>query len=84
MDAPVHQEAQNEVVDSWDITSFVNSAEKINVLQLQVKNADSGTKKRTFVDHVYAIVEWNWVARPEQPVGPEIEYEIEDELVPIR
>ena len=77
-------EAQNEVVDSWDITSFANSPEKINALQLQVKNTDSGTKRKTSVDHVYAVVEWNWPTRRQEPIAPEVEYEIEEELVPIR
>jgi hypothetical protein len=36
--APVQNGRFNEAVDSWDITSLVDSSEKINSLQLQVEN----------------------------------------------
>jgi len=54
--APVYKGQQNKAVDVWNITSFVDTPEKINSLQLQVKNNSSITK--TFVDYIYAVVQW--------------------------
>jgi len=56
--APVHEGAENEALDSWDVTSFVDTPEKINSLQLQVKNNDNTAKRKTLVDYIYAVVEW--------------------------
>jgi len=58
INAPVHEGEPNEVIDLWDVTSFVDTPEKVNSLQLQVKNNYHVTKRKTLVDHIYAIVEW--------------------------
>ncbi len=58
MNAPVHEEELNEATDSWNITSFVDTPEKVNSLQLQVKNNDDIAKRKTLVDYIYVVVEW--------------------------
>jgi hypothetical protein len=55
--APVHQGQSNEAVDAWDITSVVNTREKINSLQLQVKNNDNVAHSKTLMDYAYVIVQ---------------------------
>jgi hypothetical protein len=45
-------------MDSWDISSTVDTAAKANTLQLQVQNNDTGGVKKTYVDYVYAVVQW--------------------------
>jgi len=57
--APVHEEEHHEAVDSWDVTSVVDSREKINSLQLQVKNDDKIAKRKTSIDYIYVLVEWD-------------------------
>jgi len=58
INAPVYEGEPNEATDLWDVTSFVDTPEKVNSLQLQVKNNYHVTKRKTLVDHIYAIVEW--------------------------
>ncbi|MDT8301845.1 MAG: Ig domain-containing protein [Sedimentisphaerales bacterium] len=53
--AEVHIGESDEAVDSWDITSLVDTNEKINDLQLEIKNNNSLNSK-TLIDHVYVIV----------------------------
>lgn len=60
--APVRKGQKNEAVDSWDITSFVNTPEKVRSLQLQIANNDIASRKMTLVDNIYAVVEWDWPA----------------------
>ncbi len=60
--APVRKGQKNEAVDSWDITSFVNTPEKVSSLQLQIMNNDTASRKTASVDYVYAVVEWDWPA----------------------
>jgi hypothetical protein len=55
MKAPVHKGQSSEAVDAWDITSFVRTVERINSLQLQVRNKDVDGG-RTFVDCAYVTV----------------------------
>jgi len=55
----VYEGEPNEATDLWDVTSFVDTPEKVNSLQLQVKNNYHVTKRKTLVDHIYAIVEWH-------------------------
>ncbi len=57
--APVHEEEHHEAVDSWDVTSVVDTREKINSLQLQVKNNDKLAKRKTLTDYIYVLVEWD-------------------------
>ena len=56
--APVRQGEAKEALDSWDVTSAVETPEKANRLQLQVRNNDPAGSRRTSVDYVYAVVEW--------------------------
>ncbi len=60
MNAPVHEGELNEATDLWDVTSFVDTPEKVNSLQLQVKNNDNIAKRKTLVDYIYVVVEWYW------------------------
>jgi len=59
INAPVYEGELNEAIDLWDVTSLVDTPEKINSLQLQVRNNDDVAKRKTLVDYIYAIVEWN-------------------------
>jgi hypothetical protein len=55
--APVYIGQSNEAVDSWDITSLVDTNEKINLLQLEVKNNNSNFfKSKTLIDYIYVVV----------------------------
>jgi len=64
--APVHEGEQNEAIDLWDATSFVDTPKKINALQLQVKNNDNIARRKTLVDYIYVVVEWNYTAADEK------------------
>ncbi len=59
INAPVYAGEPNESTDLWDLTSLVDTPEKVNSLQLQVKNNDDVAKRKTSVDYIYAVVEWN-------------------------
>lgn len=55
--APVHIGESNEAVDSWDITSLVDTNEKINLLQLEVKNNNNNNvNSKTLIDYIYVVV----------------------------
>jgi hypothetical protein len=56
--APVRQGKDNEATDSWDITSSVDTPEKVNSLQLQVNNSENPGKRKTSMDYIYAVVKW--------------------------
>ena len=56
--APIRQGQAAKATDSWDITSAVETAEKANSLQLQVRNNDTSSRRKTSMDHMYAVVEW--------------------------
>jgi hypothetical protein len=58
MNAPLHEGEPNEVKDSWDVTGVVNTPEKVNALQLQIKNDDQSTRRKTFIDYIYVVVDW--------------------------
>jgi len=58
--ATIRKGKQKEATDSWDITSFGNTAEKVNALQLRIENTDSISRKKTFVNHIRVLVEWDW------------------------
>ena len=69
--APTREGRQNESMDSWDVTSCIDSPEKLSTLQLQILNNDTGSRKKTWIDHVQVMVEWDWAAPPEEePVEP--------------
>ncbi|MHC4583329.1 MAG: hypothetical protein ACYS3N_02310, partial [Planctomycetota bacterium] len=59
INAPVYAGEPNESTDLWDVTSIVDTPEKVNSLQFQVKNNDNIAKKKTSVDYIYAVVEWD-------------------------
>ena len=56
--APVQIGESNEAFDSWDITSLVDTCEKINSFQLQVKNNNNVTESKTLIDYAYVTVKW--------------------------
>ena len=58
IDAPVREGQLNEAIDSWDVTSFVDTPEKVNSFQLQIKNNDNVGKRKTLVNYIYAVVKW--------------------------
>jgi hypothetical protein len=83
VNAPVRKGQKNEAVDSVDITSFVNTPEKVKSLQLQITNNDIASRKMTLVDNVYAVVAWDWPApqkiferKPETDDDGLVRYEI--------
>ncbi|NQT02449.1 MAG: tandem-95 repeat protein [Planctomycetes bacterium] len=57
--APINEEENHEAVDSWDITSLVDTRDKLDSLQLQVKNNDNVARKNTLIDYIYLVVEWD-------------------------
>jgi hypothetical protein len=59
MKAPVHEGESSEAVDAWDITSVVDTREKINSLQLQIKNNNNVANGKTLVDYAYVVVEYH-------------------------
>jgi cellulose biosynthesis protein BcsQ len=83
MDAPLRKGQQNEMTDSWDVTSFVDTPEKVNSLQLQVRNKDTIAKKKTFIDYIYVVVKWDWPAPRIKPGKSELR-QVEYNLVHIR
>ncbi len=56
--APLRDTARWEAVDSWDVTSFVDTAAKVNAMQFRVENLSTTGNKRASMDQIYAIVEW--------------------------
>ena len=56
MKAPVHQGESSEAVDAWDITSVVDTVEKINSVQLQIKNNNNIANGKTLVDYAYVVI----------------------------
>ncbi len=78
--APIRKGQKNEAVDSWDITSFVNTPEKVKSLQLQIANNDIASRKIAFVNNIYAVVGWDWPAPQKiferEPESDLVQYEI--------
>ena len=71
--APVRLGEENDSLDSWDVTSLVETTEKLKSMQLQIENTNTTVQKKTFVDYIYAVVEWDWQTESEDLV----EYELE-------
>ena len=69
--APLRQNEEDDSLDCWDVTSFVETTAKLKSMQLQIENKN--TQKKTFVDYIYAVVEWDWQNTPEDLV----EYKLE-------
>jgi VCBS repeat-containing protein len=57
IEAPVRQGQSSKAIDSWDVTSAVETAEKVNSLQFQIQNNDAGPRK-TSLDYIYVVVRW--------------------------
>jgi len=64
IDAPVRRGEKNEATDCLDITSFADTPEKIGSLQLKISNKDNIARKKSMVDCIYAVVEWDWPTPP--------------------
>ena len=58
INAPARDGHQNKATDSWDITSIVNTPEKIDSLQFQIRNNSNIAQRKTSVDYIYGIVRW--------------------------
>lgn len=58
INAPVRIGKVNEATDLWDVTSSVDTPEKVNSIQLQVKNDSKAAKGKTSVNYIYGVVEW--------------------------
>lgn len=58
--AQVNKGKQEERNDSWDITSYADTSEKINAFQLRIVNTDSMSRKKTYVNYIRVVVEWDW------------------------
>jgi hypothetical protein len=71
--APIRLGTEGDSLDCWDVTSFIETADKLKSMQLQIENKNTTTLKKSFVDRIYAIVEWDWQNAPEDLV----EYELE-------
>jgi hypothetical protein len=56
--APVRSGQATKAMDSWDITSAIETPEKANSLQVQILNNDTSGRRNTSVDLIYAVVEW--------------------------
>jgi hypothetical protein len=59
LNAPLHEAESHEAIDLWDITSILDTPEKINSFQLQVKNNDNVAHRKTLIDNIYVVVEWD-------------------------
>lgn len=66
MNAPLRKGEANEATDAWDVTSFANTPENVDALQLRIKNVDNVSRKKAFVDYIYLDVEWDWPI-PKEP-----------------
>lgn len=58
INAPVRIGKVNEATDLWDVSSSVDTPEKVNSIQLQVKNDSKAAKGKTSVNYIYGVVEW--------------------------
>jgi cellulose biosynthesis protein BcsQ len=80
INAPIRKGQKNEAVDSLDITSFVNTPEKVGLLELQIANNDTASRKMALIDNVYVVVGWDWPAPQEiferKPESDLVKYEI--------
>ena len=56
--APIHEGQENESADSWEIKGNVDTIEKINSFELQIKNLNSISTRKTSIDNIYMVVKW--------------------------
>jgi VCBS repeat-containing protein len=72
---PVHAQSKNEAVDSWDVTAWVDTAEKLNTMELRIYNLDA--RKKTLTDYVYAVVTYSGGNAP--PVASDDTYSVDED-----
>jgi hypothetical protein len=58
INAPIRDGQQNKATDSWDITSMVNTSEKVDSVQFQVANKSNIAGRKTSLDYIYITVRW--------------------------
>lgn len=58
INAPVRDGQRNKATDSWDITSIVNTSEKVDSVQFQVANKSSIAGRKTSLDYIYITIRW--------------------------
>jgi cellulose biosynthesis protein BcsQ len=58
MTPSVYEGQRNKGTLAWDLKGAVDTPEKINGLQLQVKNNCTSPQKATFIDHTHVVVLW--------------------------
>ncbi len=56
--APIHDGETNKSADSWEIKGNADTIEKINSFELQIKNINSVSTRKTTIDNIYMIVKW--------------------------
>jgi cellulose biosynthesis protein BcsQ len=69
--APLRRGENREATDALDVTSFANTAEKIESLQLRIKNVDNVSGKKSYVNYIYLDVKWGWPSEKESSLLPE-------------
>jgi cellulose biosynthesis protein BcsQ len=75
IDAPVRKGEENDSLDSWDVTSLIDSPEKLQSMQLQIENKSPiAGQTKTWIDYIYAVIEWDWSAPHEEDL---VEYKLE-------
>jgi len=80
LNAPIRKGQKSETVDSWDITTFVDTPEKVRSLELQITNNDIASRKMALINNVYVVVAWDWPAPQKiferKPESDLVKYEI--------
>ena len=75
MDAPVRKGEANNSLDSWDVTSLIDSTKKLQSMQLQIENKSPiAGQTKTSIDYIYAVIEWDWAVPHEEEL---VEYKLE-------
>jgi hypothetical protein len=54
----VYDGQRNRGTLAWDLNGMADTPERINALQLQIKNNCTAGQKATFIDRVYLVVRW--------------------------
>jgi len=58
IDAPIHNGQDEESSDSWEVTSIVDSLEKLSSFQLQISNSNNISSQKTSINNISVIVKW--------------------------
>lgn len=56
--ASVRDGQRNKATDSWDITSLINTPERVDSLQFQIENNSNIANRKTRLDYIYITVRW--------------------------